>query len=273
MLAGGINKILNLIPLSLRTRIKYIPVIKQIQSLIVNNYLKNSEFVAEITSGPAAGLFFPVKLPQDKQMWIGTWELEFAQAIKNAVKPGAICYDIGGYKGYYAGIMALNGAKEVYVFEPVPENAVKIKQLISLNPKLPIQLKQQAVSNNNKPAVFKIMKEETMGKLQSSSFQSLDVSVHEFVVDCVSLDELIQNGYPMPDLIKIDVEGVEELVLKGAMSLLKEKKPYLMIEVHSPEIGKACYELLRSIYATIIVFETGKIPQNGEKDICHYLAY
>jgi FkbM family methyltransferase len=211
-------------------------------------------------------------MPQDKQMWIGTWELEFANALKKAVQPGSVCYDIGGYKGYYSGVMALKGASQVFVFEPVPQNAVKIKQLIALNPELPITLKEYAVSDINGTAVFKIMQEETMGKLESSKFQKTETSVNEFKVQCVTIEELIKNGLPAPDFIKIDVEGAEEMVLKGALELLKNAKPYLMIEVHSHEIGKACFDLLKNIYSNIFVFETGKPPQNGEPEICHYIV-
>jgi FkbM family methyltransferase len=271
MISGVIKKILNLIPFEFRSKIKDIPVLKQVQSLIVNRFLINAEFIAEITGGPAKGLVFPVKLPQDKQMWIGTWELEFAKALHNAVQPGFVCYDIGGYKGYYSGIMALKGASLVYVFEPVPQNAEKINKLIALNPGLPVHLKQYAVSDTNGSAVFKIMQEETMGKLEYSSFQRSESSVNELKVQCVTIDDLVENGLPAPDFIKIDVEGAEEMVLKGGCKILNEKKPVLMIEIHSNEIGKACLELLKNIYANITVFETGLPPQNGEQEICHYI--
>lgn len=272
MIISFFQKILNLIPFKIRIKIKNILGIKQLQAFILKQYLNNAEFNAEITGGPAKGLIFPVKLPQDKQMWIGTWELEFADALKKAIEPDSVCYDIGGYKGYYSGVMALNGASHVFVFEPVPKNAAKIKQLIALNPNLPITLKECAVADNNETAVFKIMKEETMGKLEISVFQKNETAVDEFTVQCITIDELVYNGLQAPDFIKIDVEGAEEMVLKGAYEILKVKKPTLMIEVHSPEIGKACFDLLKNIYSNITVFETGKPPLCGEERICHYIV-
>ncbi len=267
-----IQKLLNFIPFHVRSKIKNIPLLKQIQAVIVKRYLNNAEFNAKITGGPAKGLICPVKLPQDKQIWIGTWELDFAKALQSVVKPGFICYDIGGYKGYYSGIMALRGASQVYVFEPMPQNAEKIKQLIMLNPLLPISLKEYAVSDNDGIAVFKIMQEETMGKLECSSFQKIENSLDELSVQCVTIDGLIKNGMSAPDFIKIDVEGAEEMVIKGALDCLKSKKPYLMIEIHSHEIGQVCFDLLKDIYSYIVVFETGMPPQNGEPSICHYIV-
>ena len=103
---GFIQQVLDIIPFGVRSKIKNVPIVKQVQAFIMNRYLHGKEFTASISGGPAKGLLFPVKLPQDKQMWIGTWELDFAEALHQYVKPGWVCYDIGGYKGYYSGVMA-----------------------------------------------------------------------------------------------------------------------------------------------------------------------
>ena len=269
------NVIINLVdkvPFSFRSRIKNIPGIKQIQSYLLEKWVNNNEFVATISGGPAKGLVFPVQMPQDKLMWIGTWEPEFAEALHQYVQPGWICYDIGGYKGYYAGIMALKGAKEVFVFEPMPGNVEKIKKLIDLNSTLPIRLKELAVSDTTGKTIFKLMPEETMGKLESSSFQPDEKEITIVEVQSVTLDGLIKNGLPEPDFIKIDVEGAEEFVLKGGMEMLAKKKPLLMIEVHSPGIGKRCLSILNNYYSSITVLETGQTPDKGTPEICHYIA-
>lgn len=268
-----IRKLLDRIPFRWRSSIKNIPLLKQLQAFIFKKYLDGNEFDIVITGGPAKGLIFPVKLPQDKQMWIGTWELDFANALQKYIQPGWICYDIGGYKGYYAGVMALKGASEVFVFEPMPANTVKIKKLIELNPALPIQLIPFAISDSTGKAVFKLMPEETMGKLESSLFQHNDKAVSQLTVNSITLDELIKNGTPAPDFIKIDVEGSEEFVLKGAIELLQQKKPFLMIEVHSPEIGKRCLAILMQYYSSVTVLETGLAPDKGTAEICHYVAF
>lgn len=268
----GLIKIISKIPFGLRSRIKNIPGLKQVQSLLIKKLINNESFVATITGGPAKGLTFPVQMPQDKLMWIGTWELDFAEALQNNIKPGWVCYDIGGYKGYYAGVMALKGAAEVFVFEPMPANAAMINKLIRLNPDLPIHLKQIAVSDTTEKAVFKLMPEETMGKLNSSSFQQDEQEMQQLVVNCITLDELIKTGIPEPDFIKIDVEGAEEFVLKGALEMLNRKRPLLMIEIHSLQIGERCMAILKNFYTNIRVLETGLAPDNVTPEICHYIA-
>ena len=265
-------KAVDCIPFFWRTKIKNIPGLKQIQSFLMAQLVNDQRFVATISAGPAKGLVFPVQMPQDKLMWIGTWEIDFAEALKNAIMPGWVCYDIGAYKGYYAGVMALKGASEVFVFEPMPVNATIIENLIELNASLPIRLQKMAVSDTCGKSVFKLMPDDTMGKLEKSTFQQDDQELNQLAVQCITLDEMVKNGIPEPDFIKIDVEGSEEFVLKGAVELLKSKRPYLMIEIHSPEIGKRCMEILINYYSKIIVFETGLTPDKGTPAICHYIA-
>jgi FkbM family methyltransferase len=167
--------------------------------------------------------------------------------------------------------MALKGAKEVIVFEPMPVNTQKIKNFIALNSDLPVTLIEKAVSNKSGKTVFNIMPEDTMGKLDESPFEADAETLQQVEVTTDTIDNIV-TYHPEPDLIKIDVEGAEELVLKGGLELLKRKKPVLMIEVHSHAIGKNCYELLKNTYQNIYVFETGRAPGNGEDEICHYIA-
>jgi FkbM family methyltransferase len=264
--------IVETIPFAFRGRIKNIPGLKQIQALALKKWMSDKSFIATISGGPARGLVFPVHMPQDKQMWIGTWELDFAKTLQQAVKPGWVCYDIGGYKGYYAGVMALKGSSSVQVFEPMPENITNIEKLISLNAGLPIVLQKFAVADKSGQTSFKIMPEQTMGKLSDSLFQTTEEAVRELKVNCITLDDFVAGGNPVPDFIKVDVEGAEDLVLKGAIGILERKKPMLMIEVHSHEIGIRCMSILETIYSSIKVLETGLPPDEKSPAICHYIA-
>jgi FkbM family methyltransferase len=267
------QKILSIIPYKFRSKIKNIPVVKQIQASFQKAFLNNKTFIATISAGPAKGLVFPVEMPQDKGMWIGTWETEFSEALAAEIKPGNICYDIGSYKGYYAGIMALKGAQQIYLFEPMPKNIQKITEMIQLNQSLPLNLVEAAVSNSDGEISFMIMEEDTMGKLEQSTFQQQNKSNQKIQVKTLAIDSLVyQQGFIKPDFIKIDVEGAEFSVLQGAEKTLKEYKPVLMIEIHSKEIGKQCLEFLQSFYQTIYVLETGKHPREGNvPEICHYV--
>lgn len=268
-----VQQLIQLTPLWLRKRIKNIPLLKQVQQRLISKYMHNVEFDARITAGPAKGLNFPVSMPGDKLMYIGTWESEFSDKLSSAIKPGWVCYDIGGYKGYYSGIMALRGAKKVIVFEPMPDNVERIKRLIELNPSLPIQLEEVAVSDTDGNATFEIMDETTMGKLGSSQFESGGKVLKQIPVTTARLDTLVNDGrIAPPDFIKIDVEGAEAFVLRGAEKILAEKKPMLMIEVHSPEIGREVLQLLKPHYNVVTIFENNKPAEENNLPICHFIA-
>ena len=58
-------------------------------------------------------------------------------------------------------------------------------------------------------------------------------------VNAVILDELVQvMSHLTPALVKIDVQGAEMLVLKGAASILKNTRPALFIELHEEGLSK-----------------------------------
>ena len=62
---------------------------------------------------------------------------------------------------------------------------------------------------------------------------------HRFTRDAVTLDELVPDKrYLRPALVKIDVQGAEMLVLKGAASILKNAAPALFIELHEEGLSK-----------------------------------
>jgi FkbM family methyltransferase len=66
----------------------------------------------------------------------------------------------------------------------------------------------------------------------------------KYTVITLSLDWLSER-YPLPDILKIDVEGAELEVLKGATGLLDKKRPTLLCEV-SAETSDEVTALLSS---------------------------
>ena len=54
-------------------------------------------------------------------------------------------------------------------------------------------------------------------------------------VEAVSLDAFVASDRG-PDFIKCDVEGAEDAVFEGAERLLRDRRPILLVELHSPEL-------------------------------------
>jgi FkbM family methyltransferase len=229
----------------MRRWIKHIPGLAELQRLLVNDVLSGESFIHTINAGPAAGLRFEVTLPLDKAIWAGVYETEFAEAISGAVRSGDVCYDIGGYRGYMSGVMALAGASSVLVFEPLPANQRALERLCQLNPKLSIELKPVAISNIDGSLRLHVMADASMGKLVTSPFQAAAPATGDIEVPVRSLDSLVLGQEaPPPQLMKIDVEGAEIDVLCGAEGILRDCRPLIFLEAHSASLEEACSQVL-----------------------------
>lgn len=245
-----------------------------IQRWVVTKLAGQEEFLHRINAGPAKGLHYWVQLPQEKTVWAGTYELEFSNALAAAIHRGDACLDIGGYHGFLSGVCALAGAEVVHIFEPLPVNSGRIRKLMSVNPDLPLKLHQMALGSASGEAHFRVMEEESMGKLSNSNFQGDRLGRTVIPVRMETLDRLKKLGViPRADVIKIDVEGAEAMVLKGGTDLLRSDRPRMFLEIHSRELARECNDLLEGLGYSITVLETGRPPDfASEPEICHFVA-
>jgi FkbM family methyltransferase len=256
LLASLLRGSVNALPVVIRRLIKHLPGIAALQRWIVGRFLSGHAFVHTVNAGPARGLRFEVTLPLDKGVWSGTYEIEFSQALSRCVRPGDVCYDIGGYRGYMAGVFALAGASRVIVFEPLPENVAALERLIELNPELPINVAKLAVDESQGIIPFSVMADPSMGKLGDSPFQKEVGILRQIEVESACLDYLVASGrFPGPDVIKIDVEGAELGVLRGAEATLRKHHPAVLIEAHSAALSKGCESLLGDLGYSILQME------------------
>jgi FkbM family methyltransferase len=269
-----LRKSIALVPWRVRNAIRNVPLIAPLQRWVLQRFLEGQEFVHTVDAGPARGLNYPITLPQDKGVWTGTYELEVSTAVSEAVQPGDICLDIGGWRGFFGGVMALAGAKRVFIFEPLPANCTQIRKLIELNPELPLTLCEVAVGEEAGQAEFCVMPMSGMGKLASSPFQRDARSNSRIAVNVVSLDELLEEGkIELPSVIKIDVEGAETSVLRGAKQFLNRHRPKLFVEVHSRSLARECATILGGYGYRFHVMETGREPNlSTEPEVCHFIA-
>ncbi|MFC1630629.1 FkbM family methyltransferase [Pseudomonadota bacterium] len=241
-----ISLAVKVIPYSSRNSIKSLPIIGPIQRFITNRLFNGSRFIHYVDAGPAKGIRFEVLLPEDKGIWTGSYENDFADCVSREIKPGMVAFDIGGWHGYFAGIMAAQGAGEIHVFEPLPENQQRIQKLIELNPDKEIILHKCAAGDADDKTSLVVMPDSSMAKLATSKFQSDVASGNKVEVDLFRLDTLERQGLvPAPDIIKMDVEGAELAVLQGAKNILSKHRPIIFAEIHSSGLLESCGEILK----------------------------
>ena len=264
--------LINIIPYRWRDRIRRIPLVGALQRWIFNTAFRGSvDF--RIKDGPAKGLVFPLKLPDDKLFWTGLWEKEFAERLANATESGAVCLDVGAYRGYFSGVMAVQGAGEVHCFEPNPENIAKLERLVELNPNLSLKLHQVALGDADGETEFVLMSEDTMGKLADSSFQRERSTGTRFKVKLSKLDTLVAEGsVPLPSLIKVDVEGAEKMFLDGAAATIEQGRPAILLEYHSGPLARECAAFLEERGYHIEWLETDDPESLTDEAVGHFVV-
>lgn len=170
--------------------------------------------------------------------WLGVYEADKQRTLEPFVKPGMTVFDLGANAGFYtlAFSRLVGEGGQVWAFEPLAENARNILRHTELNGLRNVTLFQAVVTDSGGVAGFEVGENNSSGRVSERS---------SYRVPAVSLDSLIEKGdAPAPDLIKLDVEGAESLVLNGAVSLLRTKKPVLFIALHGDKEAAHCRTIL-----------------------------
>jgi FkbM family methyltransferase len=147
----------------------------------------------------------------------------------NLASGATVLWDVGALFGVFSLAFTLTGkGRRALAFEPNPSSSAKLKECLKLNPAAKVEVFESAVGLPGEVVEFE-------RGFHYTAVAGLSVRPNEKDLtrtETVSIDELIERGAAPPDIIKIDVEGHEFEVLKGARKLLLAKKPSLSIEVH-----------------------------------------
>ncbi|MGB0065876.1 MAG: FkbM family methyltransferase [Terracidiphilus sp.] len=151
---------------------------------------------------------------------------EFAGFMRAAAGRKTL-WDVGALFGFFslAFTLAENGRKAL-AFEPNPESCRRIRECLRLNPEADVDVYDMALGLPGEVVTFQ-------SGFHFIAAVGLEVPpTHVAQIETASIDQLIESGFAAPDMMKIDVEGHEFDVLKGARKLLRERKPLLSLEVH-----------------------------------------
>ncbi|WP_327428462.1 FkbM family methyltransferase [Streptomyces sp. NBC_01236] len=132
--------------------------------------------------------------------------------------------DVGGWYGPWA--RRLSGrAREVVAVEPVPHLA---RLLASATP---VNVRVVRAAASDRPGTARLwLPPGDAGDRGVSSLVRRDIHAHALEVPCVTLDGLKLHDV---DFIKIDVDGNELAVLRGASGLLARDRPALFVELEA----------------------------------------
>src|SRR5207249_1596247 len=116
-------------------------------------------------------------------------------------------------------------------FEPLEANAQQIRRNAELNGFDCVQIHRLALGSADGQAEFLASESPTWGRLASAGATPLPTILEKVPVRKLdSLDEA--HEIPIPQFIKMDVEGAEAEVILGGKGLIGRSRPLMVIELH-----------------------------------------
>jgi FkbM family methyltransferase len=201
----------------------------------------------------------------------GTHDPEVQYALSRLLAPGMVAYDIGANVGFTAMLAAkrVGPSGRVVCFEPQAEAAAQIGHNARLNAFAFVDVHQVALAAAEGDAEFFVSEESTWGRLSQAGPAPQQSGVIRVPMRRLD-DYAAAKGVPPPDVVKMDVEGVEAEVIAGAKALLGRSRPVMVIELH--HTYHAVVDALDGLdYVVRPLVTTGKVDStDGEFQILAY---
>lgn len=167
--------------------------------------------------------------PDSQLKYLGrTFDADLIDLARTRVTPDSVVWDVGANCGVLA--FSSSSARQVVAVEADPFLGNLIQESAALNG-APVVLVSAAASSNTGLAEFSIARRGRASNHLASVTGNSQAGGERarILVPTVTLDQLLDAVLP-PTLVKIDVEGAEVEVLKGATRLLRECRPVLYLE-------------------------------------------
>jgi FkbM family methyltransferase len=164
----------------------------------------------------------------------GVWEPHVERTLRAFLRSGDTAYDIGANLGYFSAVMAqsVGPSGHVFAFEPVPETFARLSLCQELNgytQLAPLRLAVGATTGCIELAFDPRLPGDA--SVYRRPWQSTPLRVK---VPIMQLDEVVHTQQlAPPSLIKMDVEGHEMAVVRGAMRVLRQHRPALVFELNA----------------------------------------
>ena len=171
--------------------------------------------------------------------------------------------DAGGYVGDTAFLFSSYTDKSIHVFEASPSNMDIIRETIRLNQLENIVPVSKALGEKSGTATFSLGERNSCNSLVERPGYNYPNHIE---VPVITLDDYVRENNLEVGLIKVDIEGGEQLLLKGAVETIRTQHPILLISIYhsandffeiKPMIEKMCdkytFRIIKPANSAIVI--------------------
>ena len=146
--------------------------------------------------------------------------------LPNFVRSGDAVVDIGAGHGLYTYHLSqlVGPAGTVHAFEPIPLNLRILRHTVKSQQLTNVVIHPQGCGDNAQRATFGVSVEHGIPQLGGARQGAAGL---QFDCEVVRLDDVIHSKV---QFLKVDVEGAELLVFRGAERILREYQPVILFE-------------------------------------------
>ena len=171
---------------------------------------------------------------------VDRYEPYMAAAIRDNLRRGDVFADVGAHFGLWSVFAAriVGQTGTVFAFEPSAAFDV-LKENASVNP--PLEPFNIGLGAKDSTASFFAQGNAASGSFVDSVTQinqkyQPSVPITKIQIKIRSLDSIFAEMGVTPKVIKVDVEGFEYEVLRGAVNLIRTARPVWVVEIHPPQL-------------------------------------
>lgn len=173
---------------------------------------------------------------------LGKYEEYESMLMQHQLNGAGVVVDIGANIGYYTILMAKN-AKKVFAIEPDRDCFEILKKNVDANKLKNVVLLNIALGAKREKLIL-IKDKENQGNSHIGTGKGSTIT-------CERLEQILVNEQKI-DLIKIDTQGWEPEVIKGAEKIIERDKPTVFLEYSPSEYqDNKMIDYLKNIYKNI----------------------
>jgi len=158
------------------------------------------------------------------------FEPHMVQLFRALITPNDVVADVGANIGLTA-ILFSSLAKYVYAYEPSPSTFNILSHNLLRANTSNVEAINLGLGHRAESLTITYAKNNRSGGYVSDKIRPEEGHITE-EIRIKTLDSFFANKQPIPSFLKIDVEGFEQHVIRGARKLLKKHKPIVVMEMN-----------------------------------------